>query len=54
MGIKVYLLTHTQALVLSIRAKDVNVLWRSEPLRYKVGGHIKGLAMFLRVGTAGE
>lgn len=45
MGIKVYLFTPTQALVLSKRAKDVTALWCSKPLRYKVGGQIKGLAI---------
>ena len=31
--------------------EDVTALRCSEPLRYKVGGPIKGLAMFVRAGT---
>ena len=34
-------LTHSQALALSKRARDVTALWCSEPLRYKVGGASK-------------
>ena len=46
-------LTHSQALVLSKRARDVTAPSRcSEPLRSKVGGPSKVFAMFLRAGTA--
>ena len=41
-----------QAFPLTIKGKDVTALWCSEPLRYKVGGPIKGLAMIMRDGTA--
>ena len=34
-------LTHSQALALSKRARDVTALWCSEPLRYKVDGASK-------------
>ena len=46
-------LTHSQALALSKRARDVTAPSRcSEPLRSKVGGPSKVFAMFLRAGTA--
>ena len=32
--------------------EDVTALWCSEPLRYKVGGPIKGLLHLVRDGTA--
>ena len=43
-------LTHSQALALSKRARDVTALRCSEPLRSKVGGPIKGLAMLCGIG----
>ena len=46
-------LTHSQALALSKRARDVTALRCSEPLRYKVGGPIKGLARFCGLGPPG-
>ena len=45
-------LTHSQALALSKRARDVTALRCSEPLRYKVGGASKPSPWFLRDGTA--
>ena len=45
-------LTHSQALALSKRARDVTALRCSEPLRSKVGGASKPCAMVLRDGTA--
>ena len=47
-------LTHSQALALSKRARDVTALRCSEPLRYKVGGPIKGLAMLCGMGPPGD
>ena len=43
-------LTHSQALALSKRARDVTALRCSEPLRYRVGGPIKGLAKLCGMG----
>ena len=43
-------LTHSQALALSKRARDVTALQCSEPLRYNVGGPIKGLARLCGMG----
>ena len=45
-------LTHSQALALSKRARDVTALRCSEPLRSGVGGASKALAMVVRDGTA--
>ena len=46
-------LTHSQALALSKRARDVTAPpRRSEPLRSKVGGPSKVFAMVVRDGTA--
>ena len=47
-------LTHSQALALSKRARDVTALRCSEPLRYKVSGPIKGLAMLCGLGPPGD
>ena len=47
-------LTHSQALSLSKRARDVTALRCSEPLRSKVGGPIKGLARFCGLGPPGD
>ena len=43
-------LTHSQALALSKRARDVTALWCSEPLRSKVGGPSKVFAMLCGMG----
>ena len=43
-------LIHSQALALSKRARDVTALWRSEPLRSKVGGPSKVFAMLCGMG----
>ena len=43
-------LTHTQALALSKRARDVTALWCSEPLRSKVGGPSKAFARLCGMG----
>ena len=48
-------LTHSQALALSKRARDVTALRCSEPLRYKVGGVSKPSPCFAgwdRMGKA--
>ena len=47
-------LTHSQALALSKRARDVTALRCSEPLRYRVGGPIKGLAILCGMGPPGN
>ena len=47
-------LTHSQALALSKRARDVTALRCSEPLRYRVGGPIKGLALLCGMGPSGD
>ena len=44
-------LTHSQALALSKRARDVTALRCSEPLRYKVGGPSKVCAMLCGMGS---
>ena len=47
-------LTHSQALALSKRARDVTALRCSEPLRSKVGGPSKVFAMLCGMGPLGE
>ena len=47
-------LTHSQALALSKRARDVTALRCSEPLRSKVGGPSKVFAMFCGMGPPGN
>ena len=47
-------LTHTQALALSKRARDVTALRCSEPLRYKVGGPSKVFARLRGMGPPGD
>ena len=47
-------LTHSQALALSKRTRDVTALRCSEPLRYMVGGPSKVCAMFCGLGPHGE
>jgi hypothetical protein len=48
-------LTHSQALALSKRARDVTAPSRcSEPLRSKVGGPSKVFAIFCGMGSPGE
>ena len=47
-------LTHSQALALSKRARDVTALRCSEPLRYMVVGPSKVCAMLCRLGPPGE
>ena len=47
-------LTHSQALALSKRARDVTALRCSEPLRSKVGGPSKIFAMLCGMGPPGE
>ena len=47
-------LTHSQALSLSKRARDVTALRCSEPLRSKVGGASKDLAIFCGMGPPGD
>ena len=47
-------LTHSQALALSKRARDVTALRCSEPLRSKVGGPSKVFAMLCGMGPPGE
>ena len=42
-----------QAFPLTIKGKDVTALRCSEPLRYKVGGPIKGLASLCGLGPPG-
>ena len=46
-------LTHSQALALSKRARDVTALRCSEPLRYKVGGPSKVFAILCGMGPPG-
>ena len=43
----------SQAFPLTIKGKDVTALRCSEPLRYKVGGPIKGLASLCGLGPPG-
>ena len=38
----------------NLRRKDVTALWCSEPLRYKVGGASKALAMLCGLGPHGD
>ena len=47
-------LTHSQALALSKRARDVTALRCSEPLRYKVGGPSKVFAIMCGMGPPGD
>ena len=47
-------LTHSQALALSKRARDVTALRCSEPLRSKVGGASKPCARLCGMGPPGE
>ena len=47
-------LTHSQALALSKRARDVTALRCSEPLRYKVGGPSKVFAILCGMGPPGD
>ena len=47
-------LTHSQALALSKRARDVTALRCSEPLRYMVGGASKPCAILCGMGPHGE
>ena len=46
-------LTHSQALALSKRARDVTALRCSEPLRYKVGGASKSSPWLCGMGPLG-
>ena len=47
-------LTHSQALALSKRARDVTALQCSEPLRSKVGGPSKVYAILCGMGPPGD
>ena len=47
-------LTHSQALSLSKRARDVTALRCSEPLRYKVGGASKPSPWLCGMGPPGD
>ena len=47
-------LTHSQALALSKRARDVTALRCSEPLRFKVGGASKPCAILCGMGPPGN
>ncbi len=47
-------LTHSQALALSKRPRDVTALRCSEPLRYKVGGPSKVCAKLCGMGPPGD
>ena len=47
-------LTHSQALALSKRARDVTALRCSEPLRYKVGGASKPSPWLCGMGPPGD
>ena len=47
-------LTHSQALSLSKRARDVTALRCSEPLRYKVGGASKPSPSLCGMGPPGD